>query len=143
MHSVSQERRSIGAARAGKLADRGLGQKTTGVALVILLLSWLPIGYVHTLWFLILGVILLDLAVQAVHVTNQSLIYEVRPEAQSRLTASLYDLLFHRQCNRLHRFYPVYAWAGWTAVCWLGAGVSAAALVFWMIDRYMHRNIDR
>lgn len=75
---------ALAAARAGKLADRGLGQKTTGVALVILLLSWLPIGYVHhSLWFLILGVILLDLAVQAVHVTNQSLIYEVRPEAQS------------------------------------------------------------
>ncbi|WP_340390293.1 MFS transporter [Paenibacillus sp. FSL E2-0151] len=135
---------ALAAARAGKLADRGLGQKTTGVALVILLLSWLPIGYVHhSLWFLILGVILLDLAVQAVHVTNQSLIYEVRPEAQSRLTAAY--MIFYSIGSATGSIVStqVYAWAGWTAVCWLGAGVSAAALVFWMIDRYMHRNIDR
>ncbi|RPK30650.1 MFS transporter [Paenibacillus xylanexedens] len=135
---------ALAAARAGKLADRGLGQKTTGVALVILLLSWLPIGYVHhSLWFLILGVILLDLAVQAVHVTNQSLIYEVRPEAQSRLTAAY--MIFYSIGSATGSIVStqVYAWAGWTAVCWLGAGVSASALVFWMIDRYMHRNLDR
>ncbi|GAS81393.1 MFS transporter [Paenibacillus amylolyticus] len=132
------------AARAGKLADRGLGQKTTGISLVILLLSWLPIGYVHhSLWFLILGVILLDLAVQAVHVTNQSLIYEVRPEAQSRLTAAY--MIFYSIGSAAGSIVStqVYAWAGWTAVCWLGAGVSAAALLFWMIDRYINRNANR
>ncbi|MGN7412594.1 MFS transporter [Paenibacillus sp. SAF-068] len=133
---------ALAAARAGKLADRGLGQKTTGISLVILLLSWLPIGYVHhSLWFLIMGVILLDLAVQAVHVTNQSLIYEVRPEAQSRLTAAY--MIFYSIGSATGSIVStqVYAWAGWTAVCWLGAGVSAAALLFWMIDRYMHRNL--
>jgi len=135
---------ALAAARAGKLADRGLGQKTTGISLVILLLSWLPIGYVHhSLWFLILGVILLDLAVQAVHVTNQSLIYEVRPEAQSRLTAAY--MIFYSIGSATGSIVStqVYAWAGWTAVCWLGAGVSAAALLFWMIDRYTNRNSDR
>ncbi|WP_339169824.1 MFS transporter [Paenibacillus sp. FSL R5-0341] len=135
---------ALAAARAGKLADRGLGQKTTGISLVILLLSWLPIGYVHhSLWFLILGVILLDLAVQAVHVTNQSLIYEVRPEAQSRLTAAY--MIFYSIGSAAGSIVStqVYAWAGWTAVCWLGAGVSAAALLFWMIDRYINRNADR
>ncbi|WP_145147262.1 MFS transporter [Paenibacillus xylanexedens] len=135
---------ALAAARAGKLADRGLGQKTTGTSLVILLLSWLPIGYVHhSLWFLILGVILLDLAVQAVHVTNQSLIYEVRPEAQSRLTAAY--MIFYSIGSAAGSIVStqVYAWAGWTAVCWLGAGVSAAALLFWMIDRYINRNANR
>lgn len=135
---------AMAAACAGKLADRGLGQKTTGISLVILLLSWLPIGYVHhSLWFLILGVILLDLAVQAVHVTNQSLIYEVRPEAQSRLTAAY--MIFYSIGSATGSIVStqVYAWASWTAVCWLGAGVSAAALLFWMIDRHMHRNLDR
>lgn len=134
---------ALAAARAGKLADRGLGEKTTGISLVILLLSWLPIGYVHqSLWFLILGVILLDLAVQAVHVTNQSLIYEVRPEAQSRLTAAYMIFYSIGSATGSVASTQVYAWAGWTGVCWLGAGVSAAALLFWVIDRYMHRNLD-
>ncbi|MEK4661235.1 MFS transporter [Priestia sp. FSL H7-0729] len=134
---------ALAAARAGKLADRGLGQKTTGISLVILLLSWLPIGYVHhSLWFLILGVILLDLAVQAVHVTNQSLIYEVRPEAQSRLTAAY--MIFYSVGSAAGSIVStqVYAWAGWTAVCWLGAGVSAGALLFWMIDHHVNRKLD-
>ncbi|WP_440119159.1 MFS transporter [Paenibacillus sp. QZ-Y1] len=134
---------ALAAARAGKLADRGLGQKTTGISLVILLLSWLLIGWVHhSLWFLVLGVILLDLAVQAIHVTNQSLIYEVRPEAQSRLTAAYMIFYSIGSATGSIASTQMYTWAGWTGVTWLGAGVSAAALLFWAIDRYMHRNIE-
>lgn len=134
---------ALAAARAGKLADRGLGQKTTGVSLVILLLSWLLIGWVHhSLWFLVLGVILLDLAVQAIHVTNQSLIYEVRPEAQSRLTAAYMICYSIGSATGSIASTQVYTWAGWTGVSWLGAGVSAAALLFWAIDRNRHRNIQ-
>ncbi|MGF9695848.1 MFS transporter [Paenibacillus sp. MABNR03] len=133
---------ALAAARAGKLADRGLGQKTTGFSLMLLLLSWLPIGYVHhSLWFLIAGVILLDLAVQAVHVTNQSLIYNVRPEAQSRLTAAY--MIFYSIGSAAGSIAStlMYAWAGWTGVCWLGAGVSAAAFLFWAIDSYRQREV--
>ena len=133
---------ALAAARAGKLADRGLGQHTTGFALLLLLLSWLPIGFVHqSLWFLIVGVIVLDLAVQAVHVTNQSLIYQVRPEAQSRLTAAY--MIFYSVGSAVGSIAStmMYAWAGWRAVCWLGAGVSAAAFLFWAVDRYLQRNI--
>ena len=38
---------ALGAARAGRLADRGLGRVTTGVALALLLVSWLPIALVR------------------------------------------------------------------------------------------------
>ncbi|MEC0124831.1 MFS transporter [Paenibacillus pabuli] len=125
---------ALAAARAGRLADRGFGQKTTGIALIILLVSWLPMGYVHhSLWLLVAGVIMLDLAVQAVHVTNQSLIYEVRPEAQSRLTAAYMIFYSIGSATGSIASTQVYAWAGWTGVCWLGAGVSAAALLFWAL----------
>ncbi|MBL1705740.1 MFS transporter, partial [Klebsiella pneumoniae] len=58
------------ASRAGKWADQGWAQRTTGLALALLALSWLPIAYVETslLWLLV-GVIALDFAVQAVHVS--------------------------------------------------------------------------
>ncbi|MCM3172518.1 MFS transporter [Paenibacillus sp. MER 99-2] len=131
---------ALAATRAGQLADRGLGQKTTGISLLILLASWLPISYIHqSLWYLILGVVLLDLSVQAVHVTNQSLIYAVRPEAQSRLTAAY--MIFYSVGSAMGSIAStqIYALTGWIGVCWLGAGVSAAALVFWLWDRLVTR----
>ena len=79
---------ALAAGRAGKLVDHGLAHWTTGFGLSLLLASWLPIGFTQrSLPALIVGVILLDLAIQAVHVTNQSLIFTVRPEARSRLVA--------------------------------------------------------
>src|SRR5579872_6585770 len=61
---------ALGAGRAGRLADRGLGQRTTVLALGLMLIAWLPLSLLAvSLWALICGVIVLDLAIQAVHVT--------------------------------------------------------------------------
>ncbi|WP_244935587.1 MFS transporter [Paenibacillus glycanilyticus] len=125
---------ALGAARAGRLADRGQGQHTTGIALVILMVSWLPISYTkQSLAALVVGIILLDLAVQAVHVTNQSMILKVRPEARSRLTAAY--MIFYSIGSAIGSIAStsLYAHAGWTGVCWLGAGVSAIALLLWVV----------
>ncbi|AKG34150.1 MFS transporter [Paenibacillus durus] len=127
---------ALAAARAGHLADRGLGQRTTGVALTVLVGSWLPIGYTeHALWALIVGVIALDLAVQAVHVTNQSMILRVRPEARSRLTAGY--MIFYSIGSAIGAITStsVFAYFGWTGVCLLGASVSIIALLFWLLTK--------
>ena len=80
---------ALAASRAGAWADLGLGQRATGLALALLTFSWLPIAALHTsLLLLIFGVILLDFAVQTVHVINQSLIVAARPEAASRLVGA-------------------------------------------------------
>lgn len=77
---------ALAASRAGRLADRGLGQRTTGLALGLLTLSWLPSAFLEqSLLALVMGVLMLDLAVQAVHVTNQSLLLKGRGEMASRL----------------------------------------------------------
>jgi predicted MFS family arabinose efflux permease len=77
---------AVAAQVAGRWNDRGLAQRTTGVGLALLALSWLPIALTRqSLWALAIGAVLLDFAVQAVHVTNQSLIHAVRPDAGSRI----------------------------------------------------------
>lgn len=129
---------ALAAAHAGRLADRGLGQRTTGMALILLLLSWLPISYTeHSLPALIAGIILLDLAVQAVHVTNQSMILNLHPEARSRLTAGYMIFYSIGSATGSIASTSIYAHSGWNGVCLLGAMVSALALLFWALTRHL------
>lgn len=127
---------TLGAAKAGQLADRGKAQWTTGIALSLLLLSWFPIGFTESsLWALVLGIIILDLAVQAVHVTNQSMIYTLQPEARSRIVAGY--MIFYSIGSGLGSITAttVFAASGWTGVCALGAGFSFLALLFWSLTQ--------
>ncbi len=124
---------ALGAARAGHLADRGFAQWTSGGALILMLVSWLAIGFTQSsLWALLLGVITFDLGLQAVHVTSQSLIYSVRPEAQSRLAAGY--MLFYSVGSALGSVGStlMYAWGGWIGVCALGAAINLLALIYWL-----------
>lgn len=124
---------ALGAARAGAWADRGWAQWTSGLALALMLASWLPIALTQSsLWALLVGVITFDLGLQAMHVTSQSLIYSVRPEAQSRLAAGY--MVFYSigsACGSIAST-TVYAWAGWTGVCLLGAAINGLALLYWL-----------
>lgn len=124
---------ALAASRAGRLADQGKGNRTTGVALALLTLSWLPSAFVHhSLLALILGVVLLDFAVQAVHVTNQSLIFAARPDAQSRLVGVY--MCFYSLGSGLGAIAATYTYAqaGWLGVCLLGAAISATGLLYWL-----------
>jgi predicted MFS family arabinose efflux permease len=123
---------AFGAMRAGRLADRGLGQRITGFALALMVLSWLPLWLTgESLWYLVLGIILLDLAGQSVHVINQSMIFKTRPEAHSRLVACY--MLFYSvgSASGAIAATTVYAAGGWKAVCVAGMGVSLSALCVW------------
>ncbi|KVW37993.1 MFS transporter [Burkholderia ubonensis] len=120
------------AARAGRLADRGLGQATTGAALVLLVASWLPLAFTtSSIPLLIVGIVLLDIGGQAIHVVNQSMILGARPDAHARLVGCY--MLFYSVGSGLGAIAStlVYARAGWAGVCVLGAAVSTAALAFW------------
>lgn len=123
---------ALAASRAGRLADRGLAECTTGFSLVLLVFSWMAIGFLpHSLVVFTIGVVLLDFAVQAVHVTNQSLIFATRPEAHSRLVAGY--MIFYSTGSALGAIASTasYARYGWTGVCLTGAAFSLAGLLLW------------
>jgi predicted MFS family arabinose efflux permease len=125
---------ALAAARAGHLADRGLGQWTTGIALILLLVSWVPIGFMsYSVALLIVGIILLDMGGQAIHVVNQSMIFSTRPEAHGRLVGCY--MLFYSVGSGLGAGAStwVYVKSGWGGVCWLGVSVSALALLVWAV----------
>jgi predicted MFS family arabinose efflux permease len=124
---------ALGARGAGRWADQGHGHCTTGIALALLLAAWLSIFLMNvSLWFLIVGVLLLDFAIQAVHVTSQTLIFHARPEAQSRLVAVYMMFYSAGSAGGALAATRMFAWDGWTGVCSLGAGLSLIALIFWL-----------
>lgn len=120
---------AMAASVAGRLADRGLAPKTTKAAIVLLIVSWLPIWWgQHSTLLLILGLLFLDLGVQGLHITNQSEIYRMRAEARNRLTSFYMSCFFAGGVLGSSLSSLAYEYAGWNGVCVIGAmlGLSAA-----------------
>lgn len=123
---------AIAATRAGRRADQGYAEQTTGLALLVLLVSWVALWYMpHTLMLLFIGIVLLDMGAQAIHVTNQSVIFNSATQAHSRLISCY--MLFYAAGSGLGAIASTAAYdtAGWNGVCILGGTVSVIALVFW------------
>lgn len=123
---------ALGARPAGGLADKGKSHLTTSAGLVLLLLSWAAIWYGHvSVLALIVGILVLDLTVQGVHITNQTVIYRVKPEARNRLTAGYMTSYFIG--GAAGSLISASAWqhAGWSGVCGIGAIVAALNLLVW------------
>ncbi|WP_416972738.1 MFS transporter [Streptomyces sp. 4F14] len=127
---------ALAAGVAGRLNDRGLSRWTTGIALALLVVSWWPLALTRSsLWALAVGVVLLDLAVQAVHVTNQTLIYAAHPAAGSRVIGGY--MVFYSIGSGVGALAAtsLYAAGGWGAVCVLGAVFSGLGLALWAFER--------
>ncbi len=124
------------ASAAGRLADHGGGGRTTCAAIVLLMASWLPVWLGrHSVLLLITGIVFADLGVQALHITNQSEIYRLRPEARSRLTATYMSCFFAGGVIGSLGSTFAYAMAGWTGVCAFGLALSLLAACIWGVQR--------
>ena len=121
---------------AGRLADRGLGQLATGGAIAILLVSWLPFvaGATHVVWFLV-AIVLADLALQGVHVSNQNVIYALVPEARSRVNSVYMTTYFVGAAVGSAVGSVVWKSYGWNGVCIAGLVFSVATAMVWVHDR--------
>ncbi|GHB03141.1 MFS transporter [Streptomyces termitum] len=135
---------ALGAARAGRWADAGRAAPVTGLALVLLVVSWVAIARLSwALWLLAAGIVLLDFAVQAVHVGNQHRLTAARPERTSGVIGGY--MLFYSLGSALGAAATtaVFASWGWAGSSLLGAGFALCALAVWALDRYVPRGPGR
>lgn len=124
---------TLAAGLAGRMSDRGQTGRATAIALLMLLLSWLPLGLsAHSLLALLVGVVVLDLAAQLLHVSNQNLIYALQPEARNRLNAGYMTGYFIGGSLGSLLSAQVYQHFGWAGVCVAGAAVAVLALLLWL-----------
>jgi predicted MFS family arabinose efflux permease len=121
---------------AGRLADRGHGRAAVTFFLVALLVSWGLLDWGGTsVVALIAGIALLDLGVQGQHISNQTAIYALRPEARSRLTTAYVVSMFVGASVGSVLAATVYGGGGWSATCLLGAGAALVSLVLWALTQ--------
>ena len=127
---------ALAASGAGRQADRGRGDLVTATALAILLCSWLPLAFArHSLVAFLVGVLLLDLAVQAVHISNQTAIYRLRPEVRNRLTAAYMTSYFIGGAAGSLASASAYSHFGWLGVVVVGAAFSLCGGSIWLLLR--------
>ena len=127
---------ALGAARTGRWADAGLAKAVTGGALALLALSWLLIGQAAwSLWLVAIGVVVLDFAVQAVHVSNQHLLTMTYPNSTSSVIGGYMTFYSLGSALGATATTTVFASAGWTGSSVLGAAFAACALAVWAASR--------
>lgn len=121
---------------AGRLADRGHVHKVTAAGTVLMLASWLPIGLgARSLLWLVVGVIVLDLAQQALLNANQNVVYALRPEARNRVNAAFMTSYFAGGAVGSALAAQAWTHAGWTGVSVLGAVLAAGTVTLWATER--------
>jgi predicted MFS family arabinose efflux permease len=117
---------------AGRLADRGRGADATTGAILVLLVSWAILAAGRgSVVVLIVGIAVMDLGAQGLHISNQSAIYRLAPEARSRLTTAYMVAYFLGGAVLSALTSSLYASEGWDGVCVLGAATAALALGVW------------
>ncbi|MFJ8919250.1 MFS transporter [Streptomyces sp. NPDC102415] len=135
---------ALGASRAGQAADAGRANAITGGALALLAASWLATGQASwSLWPVIVGVVVLDFAVQAVHVNNQHLLTAAYAHRTS--TAIGGYMLFYSLGSAVGATgtTAVYSAAGWAGSSLLGTAFALCALLVWAVSRHAAADTPR
>ena len=115
---------------AGKISDVRSPRFAVGLGLITTIFSFVVLwAFGYHLWGLVVGVIVMDLGVQATQISNQTSIYQLPAEIHSRLNAVY--IMFYFAGGALGSFLGAFAWSnfGWSGVCVLSLGLLAIALI--------------
>jgi predicted MFS family arabinose efflux permease len=131
----------------GRVLDRRpqLRWPASGAALALLALSYIPIGVgganlgVVSLVLLVIGVLLMDACVQGSHVINQSVIYDLLPQARSRLTTVYVTTMFAGGALGSAAGALAYGHWGWTGATLVAAAFPVLGLFCWLATRRHER----
>ena len=115
---------------AGRVADHGWAHPGRRVLGAVLTASFglLWVGR-HSIVVILVAILILDIAVQGLQVLSQSIIYDLAPEARSRINASYMTIYFIGASAGSAAGAYAYEHAGWAGAVGLGALLSALSLL--------------
>lgn len=127
---------ALAATSAGRLVDRGHGNAATGLFATAVLASFALIATgAHSLVALIAGILLLDVGVQGMHISNQSVIYALAGNARSRVTTIYLTSYFIGGAFGSFAASVAYGIDGWRGVCIAGAALSGVLIALWLASQ--------
>lgn len=112
---------------AGRVADKRGPHLTIALGAILTLAAWLVFGLWKAIPGLLMGVVLLDFAVQGALVSNQHLVYALKPQARARLNTLFMGAMFLGGAGGSAAAAAAWTWGGWSAVAVLGGGLATIA----------------
>ncbi|MDB5144578.1 MAG: transporter [Mucilaginibacter sp.] len=126
---------ALAAGLMGRLSDKMNSYKLSGYTLLLVLISYIVFYFSsHSIAGLIIGVIILDVGVQATHISNQSIIFALIPEARNRLNTVYMVSYFIGGASGTFLASQLWKSYQWNGVCAIGAVLAAVALVVHLIN---------
>lgn len=113
---------------AGRIADRKGPHMVVASSAVATLLSWAIFGIWGTVAGLVVGVVVLDVGVNSALVANQHQIFQIRPEARSRLNTLFMTGMFIGGSLGSLGATAAYHLGGWNWVCVYGGLLALVAI---------------
>jgi predicted MFS family arabinose efflux permease len=126
---------AIAAGLMGRLSDKMDAYKLSGFTLLLILISFIIFIFsAHSIAGLIIGVIVMDMGVQATHISNQSIIFTLKPEARNRIN-TIYMVTYFIG-GSVGTFFATQLWKSyqWNGVCITGITISVITLVIHFIN---------
>jgi predicted MFS family arabinose efflux permease len=130
---------ALAAGLMGRLSDKMNSYKLSGYTLLLVLISYVVFYFSsNSIAGLIIGVIILDMGVQATHISNQSIIFALIPEARNRLNTVYMVSYFIGGASGT--FLASLLWKNyqWTGVCAIGGGLAIIALAAHLLSYQKH-----
>jgi predicted MFS family arabinose efflux permease len=127
---------AIAAGLMGRLSDKMDAYKLSTITLFLLLVSFIIFLFsANSIVGLILGVIIMDLGVQATHISNQAIIFSLNPAARNRIN-TIYMVSYFIG-GSLGTFLATRVWGtyNWTGVCTIGITLSVITIIIHLLTR--------
>ncbi|TXH35014.1 MAG: MFS transporter [Rhodospirillaceae bacterium] len=122
---------------AGRIADRRGPQAVVSLSALLVLMSFLLFAFVQgSMTALIIGVVAMDLGVQAALVSNQSSIYALDPTARSRLNTVFMTTMFCGGAIGSATGGAAFSAWGWTGTCGVAIVAATMALILSRLKRH-------
>lgn len=121
---------ALGAPLVGRIADKKNPRIAIGYGLLFVLTGWAIFWFFRTnIIGIIAGIVLLDLGVQGVHVSNQTRIYAILPHARNRMNTVYMTVSFIG--TSIGSGLGLWVWdvAQWGGACVAGAGLVVCAMI--------------